>query len=107
MQSGVVALWSKYSMGLDRIRGGERHSSFCGLPLSDESETFAADGRLQQHALFKRTHFATRLPLDCRYSRRISGRVVKGVLRIGFVVKFATRMLGDMVDHGFEAWVIR
>ena len=31
VQSGVVALWSKYSMGLDRIRGGERHSSLLWL----------------------------------------------------------------------------
>ena len=52
--------------------------------------------------LFKRTHFATRLPLDCRYSpSHFWTREVEGVLRIGFT-KFATRMLGDMVDHGFE-----
>jgi len=53
--------------------------------------------------LFKRVHFATRLPVDCVYSpshfwaRRNEG----GVWRVGFT-KFATRMLGDMVDHGFE-----
>ena len=52
--------------------------------------------------LFKRTHFATRLPLDCQYSpSHFWAREVEGVLRIGFT-KFATRMLGDMVDHGFE-----
>ena len=53
--------------------------------------------------LFKRVHFATRLPVDCVYSpshfwaREMEG----GVWRIG-LTKFATRMLGDMVDHGFE-----
>ncbi|MBC8324111.1 MAG: glycine cleavage system protein H [Verrucomicrobia subdivision 3 bacterium] len=53
--------------------------------------------------LFKRVHFATRLPVDCVYSpshfwARETG---EGVWRVGFT-KFATRMLGEMVDHGFE-----
>ena len=56
----------------------------------------------QNTLLFKRTHFATRLPFDCRYSpAQFWAREMDGVLRIGFT-KFATRMLGDMVDHGFE-----
>ena len=54
--------------------------------------------------LFKRSHFATRLPTGCVYSpshfwAREGGNEV---WRIGFT-KFATRMLGDMVDHDFEA----
>lgn len=51
---------------------------------------------------FKRSHFSTRLPLDCTYSpSHFWARKVAGVWRVGFT-KFATRMLGDMVDHGFE-----
>ncbi len=53
--------------------------------------------------LFKRSHFATRLPVDCIYSPSHfwARQGEDGVWRIGFT-KFATRMLGDMVDHGFE-----
>jgi glycine cleavage system H protein len=53
--------------------------------------------------LFKRTHFATRLPVDYVYSPSHfwAREMADGVWRIGFT-KFATRMLGDMVDHGFE-----
>ncbi|HBU59374.1 MAG TPA: glycine cleavage system protein H [Verrucomicrobiales bacterium] len=51
---------------------------------------------------FKRTHFSTHLPLDCHYSpSHFWAREADGILQIGFT-KFATRMLGDMVDHGFE-----
>ena len=54
--------------------------------------------------LFKRSHFATHLPVDCIYSpSHFWAREGKDdVWRIGFT-KFATRMLGDMVDHDFEA----
>ena len=59
-----------------------------------------ADGK--KTLFFKRTHFATHLPLGYRYSpSHFWARETEGVLRIGFT-KFATRMLGDMVDHGFE-----
>ena len=53
--------------------------------------------------LFKRVHFATRLPVDCVYSPSHfwARELGEGVWRIG-LTKFATRMLGDMVDHGFE-----
>ena len=53
--------------------------------------------------LFKRTHFATRLPVDYVYSPSHfwAREMADCVWRIGFT-KFATRMLGDMVDHGFE-----
>jgi glycine cleavage system H protein len=68
------------------------------------SETFTAPMASENKTLlFKRVHFATRLPVNCVYSpshfwaRRNEG----GVWRVGFT-KFATRMLGDMVDHGFE-----
>ncbi len=68
------------------------------------SETFTAlMASGNKLLLFKRSHFATRLPLNCRYSpshfwaREMEG----GVWRIGFT-KFATRMLGDIVDHDFE-----
>ena len=53
--------------------------------------------------LFKRSHFTTRLPVDCVFNpshfwaREREG----GTWRVGFT-KFATRMLGDMVDHDFE-----
>ena len=54
--------------------------------------------------LFKRSQFATRLPLDCSYnpSHFWARQSKNGVWRVGFT-KFATRMLGDMVDHDFEA----
>lgn len=52
---------------------------------------------------FKQSHFVTHLPVDYRYTRshfwaehRSGGR-----LRLGFT-KFATRMLGEMVDHHFD-----
>ena len=52
---------------------------------------------------YKRSHFATQLPMDYRYSPShawvsVSG---EGVCRVG-LTKFATRMLGELVDHGFE-----
>ena len=57
----------------------------------------------QKYLHYKRAQFATQLPLDYLYSpthywiaRRPGNR-----LRIG-LTKFATRMLGEMVDHGFE-----
>ena len=54
--------------------------------------------------LFKRSHFTTRLPVDCVYSpSHFWAREGKdNVWRVGFT-KFATRMLGDMVDHDFDA----
>ena len=59
-----------------------------------------ADGK--KTLFFKRTHFATHLPLDYQYSpSHFWAKESEGVLQIGFT-KFATRMLGDMVDHGFE-----
>jgi len=68
------------------------------------SETFTAPMASENKILlFKRSHFATRLPVNCVYSPSHfwAREMEEGVWRIGFT-KFATRMLGDMVDHGFE-----
>ena len=53
---------------------------------------------------YKRSHFATQLPVDYLYSPSHAwiARQEAGLWRIG-LTKFATRMLGEMVDHGFEA----
>jgi glycine cleavage system H protein len=52
---------------------------------------------------YKRSHFATQLPVDYLYSPSHAwlARQADGGLRVG-LTKFATRMLGEMVDHGFE-----
>lgn len=52
---------------------------------------------------YKRSRFTTQLPVDYLYtpSHAWAADQGDGVWRIG-VTKFATRMLGDMVDHGFE-----
>jgi len=53
--------------------------------------------------LFKRSHFVTHLPLDYRYTRSHFWAESRGGarLRIGFT-RFATRMLGEIVEHKFE-----
>ncbi|MCS1410118.1 MAG: Glycine cleavage system H protein [Verrucomicrobia subdivision 3 bacterium] len=52
---------------------------------------------------YKRSHFVTHLPVNAVYSPSHSWllRDEAGVCRIG-LTKFATRMLGEMVDHKFE-----
>ena len=52
---------------------------------------------------YKRSHFATQLPVDYLYSPSHCwmARREKELWRVGFT-KFAVRMLGEMVDHGFE-----
>jgi glycine cleavage system H protein len=52
---------------------------------------------------YKRSHFATQLPVDYRYSPSHAwlAPVGGGRWRVG-LTKFASRMLGEMVDHGFE-----
>jgi glycine cleavage system H protein len=52
---------------------------------------------------FRRSHFATQLPADALYSPSHYWmlRESDGVWRVGFS-KFAVRMLGDLVDQGFE-----
>lgn len=56
-----------------------------------------------QTLFYKRSHFVTHLPVDFLYSRSHFwlARQADGSWRIG-LTRFATRMLGDMVDHGFE-----
>ena len=52
---------------------------------------------------YKRSHFATQLPVDYLYapSHAWIAPHGDGGWRVG-LTKFATRMLGEMVDHGFE-----
>jgi len=52
---------------------------------------------------FKRSHFATQLPVDALYSPSHYWllREPDGLWRVGFS-KFAVRMLGDLVDQAFE-----
>jgi glycine cleavage system H protein len=52
---------------------------------------------------YKRETFATHLPVACRYtpSHAWLADLGNGRWRVG-LTKFATRMLGEMVDHGFE-----
>ena len=52
---------------------------------------------------YKRSHFATQLPVDYLYSpsHAWAASLGDGRWRVG-LTKFATRMLGEMVDHGFE-----
>jgi glycine cleavage system H protein len=52
---------------------------------------------------YKRSHFATQLPVDHLYTPSHSwlARQPDGSWRVG-LTRFATRMLGHMVDHGFE-----
>jgi glycine cleavage system H protein len=51
---------------------------------------------------YKRSRFSSRLPTDRLYtpSHCWISQVEPGVWRVGFT-KFATRMLGDLVEHGF------
>lgn len=52
---------------------------------------------------YKRSHFATQLPVDFLYSpaHGWAARQPDGSWRVG-LTKFATRMLGEMVECGFE-----
>jgi glycine cleavage system H protein len=52
---------------------------------------------------YKRARFVTHLPVDYLYSPSHFwiARLEEQSWRVGFT-KFATRMLGEMVDHGFE-----
>jgi len=56
-----------------------------------------------QVILYKRSRFQSRLPKGRLYtpSHFWLAEVEPGVWRVGFT-RFATRMLGDMVEHGFE-----
>ena len=61
------------------------------------------DRARQKTLQYKRSHFVTQLPVDYLYSPShcwIADQA-EGLWRVG-LTKFATRMLGEMVDHGFE-----
>ncbi len=53
--------------------------------------------------LYKRSRFVTRLPVDRRYTASHYWLIEEapGVWRVGFT-KFATRMLGDLVEYEFS-----
>ena len=53
---------------------------------------------------YKRSHFATQLPVDYLYSPSHCwiARQERDLWCVG-LTKFAVRMLGEMVDHGFSA----
>ena len=53
---------------------------------------------------YKRSHFVTHLPVNYLYSRSHFwlAQQPEGEWRVG-LTRFATRMLGEMVEHGFEA----
>ena len=61
------------------------------------------DSAIPATLFYKRSHFVTHLPVGFRYTRSHFWLAEQpdGVWRIG-LTRFATRMLGDMVDHGFE-----
>ncbi len=58
---------------------------------------------MSETAFYKRATFVTHLPKDYRFSpgHYWLASEADGVWRVGFT-KFATRMLGDLVDHQFE-----
>ena len=60
--------------------------------------------RMPKTLHYKRSRFVTQLPVDYLYSPSHGwiARKDGDLWRVGFT-KFAVRMLGDMVDHGFEA----
>ncbi len=57
----------------------------------------------EQSVYYRRSRFTTRLPRDRRYSPAHYWLLEEspGVWRVGFT-KFATRMLGDIVEFGFS-----
>lgn len=54
-------------------------------------------------AFYKRSHFVTHLPVDYLYSpsHYWIAELEPGLHRVG-MTRFATRMLGEMVDQGFD-----
>jgi glycine cleavage system H protein len=61
------------------------------------------DSRAPNTLPYKRSHFVTQLPVGYAYSPSHCwmARQEDVLWRVGFT-KFAVRMLGEMVDHGFE-----
>ena len=58
----------------------------------------------QQDIRYKRSRFSTRLPVDRRYTASHFWTIEKqsGIWQVG-MTKFATRMLGDLVEFEFKA----
>jgi len=79
------------------VFGVSAREFFCSaipLPMADQPKTL----------FYKRAQFVTHLPVDYLYSPSHAwiARETDGEhWRVG-LTKFATRMLGEMVDHGFE-----
>ena len=70
------------------------------LEFFEEIPPVVADSK--KTLFLKRKHFATHLPLNYRYSpSHFWAKEIEGGWQVGFT-KFATRMLGDMVDHDFD-----
>jgi glycine cleavage system H protein len=57
----------------------------------------------QETIPYKRSHFATHLPIQYLYTQSHAwiAEQEPGLWRVG-MTRFATRMLGEMVDHGLE-----
>lgn len=71
-----------------------------GMAAAESNASDSGEGSI----LYKRSHFVTRLPKDRLYTPAhfwMEKRSDSGVWRVG-ATKFATRMLGEMVDHGLE-----
>jgi glycine cleavage system H protein len=77
---------------IDPCAGGLLNSGIAGMEPSPSKMVF-----------YKRSHFVTHLPVDYRYSRAHTwvSQQLDGLWRVG-LTKFATRMLGEAVDHGFD-----
>ncbi len=88
--------------------GGYSLRTVCWLRLAklghgDSLLALCMDNARPKTLLYKRSRFATQLPADYLYSPSHAwiAPAGEGIWRVG-LTKFATRMLGEMVDHGFE-----
>ena len=88
--------------------GGYSLRTVCCLRLAklghgDSLLALCMDNARPKILLYKRSRFATALPVDYLYSPSHAwiARADEGTWRVG-LTKFATRMLGEMVDHCFE-----
>jgi glycine cleavage system H protein len=80
-------------------------SGTIGLPSRKDAEHSppGMESASPQTLFFKRSHFVTHLPAHAWYSPSHCWLVPEsdGVWRVGFT-QFAVRMLGELVDHGFD-----
>ncbi len=74
-------------------------------PPTEVTPVAGAAAPVEQTLLFKRSRFTSRLPVGRLYTAShcwlAADGEAPGVFRVGFT-KFATRMLGDFVEHGFS-----